>query len=45
MRLTVAVAMEVLLGSVAECSCCCCSEIVSGLRRLLKPSCEVVDDM
>jgi hypothetical protein len=43
MRLTVAVAIDVwVFGAEA---CCCCSEVVSGLRRLLKPRCEVVDDM
>lgn len=43
MRLTVAVAME-LVGGVED-DCCCWSEEVSGLSRLPKPSCEVVDDM
>jgi hypothetical protein len=42
MRLTLAVAMDVLVFGEAEC---CCSAVVSGLSRLLKPSCEVVDDM
>jgi hypothetical protein len=44
MRLTVAVAIEVLLVLLVEWVFCC-SAAVSGLSRLLKPSCEVEDDM
>lgn len=43
MRLTLAVAIEEWVDGL-EVSCCC-SDVVSGLRRLLKPRCEVVDDM
>jgi len=43
MRLTVAVAMDAFAVGVDEC--CCCSEAVSGLSRLLKPRWEAEDDM